>query len=60
MKVILFKRKSILKISAIFVLVISVFMFTTTFGMQNYYKLDFVTVITTSNLNVRNGPRYRL
>lgn len=56
MKVISVKRKSVYKISVIFVFIISIFMFTNAFGMQNYYKLDFVTGITTSNLNVRSGP----
>lgn len=60
MKVISVKKKSIFRVSVILVFVISVLMFSTTFGMQNYYKLDFVTGITTSNLNVRSGPRHRL
>lgn len=60
MKVISIKRKNIFKITAIAIFAICICVFSTTFGMQNYYKLDFVTGITTSNLNVRSGPGTRL
>ena len=57
MKVISIKKKNILKISSILIFLICICVFSSTFGMQSYYKLDFVTGITTSNLNVRSGPR---
>ena len=56
MKVISIKRKSILKISTVCIFGVLILIFSSTFAMQNYYKLDFVTGITTSNLNVRSGP----
>ena len=34
---------------------------TTSFGMQNYYNVDFSTgLVTASALNVRSGPRNKL
>ena len=34
-----------------------IFVCTTSFGMQHYYKLDFSTgIVTASQLNVRSGP----
>lgn len=60
MKVInLEKHKKILKITAAFVLLftISVFTISKTFAMQHYYDLDFTTGIVTADvLNVRSGP----
>ena len=44
----------------IFIISISM-LFSNTFGMYNYEKLDFVTgLVTASVLNVRTGPRYGL
>ena len=57
MKIISIKRKSILKISMVLIFVILVGVFSTSFGMQSYYKLDFSTgLVTASKLNVRSGP----
>ena len=57
MKVIQIKKKSILKLSTIFVFIITLGMVSTSFGMQHYYKLDFVTGLVTADvLNVRSGP----
>ena len=50
------KKKIILlcTISAVFLLI---FISTTSFGMQHYYKLDFSTgLVTADRLNVRSGP----
>lgn len=58
MKLITIKRKNILKILIVFVFIFSIGIFTTSFGMQHYYKLDFSTgLVTGSKLNVRSGPR---
>lgn len=57
MKVIKLKKYIILKacVATVFIAVIGVV--TTSFGMQHYYKLDFVTgLVTASTLNVRSGP----
>lgn len=57
MKIISIKKKNILKISMVIVFVIIVGVFSTSFGMQSYYKLDFSTgLVTASKLNVRSGP----
>lgn len=57
MKIISIKRKNILKISMIIVFITIVGVFSTSFGMQSYYKLDFSTgLVTASKLNVRSGP----
>lgn len=57
MKIITLKKKSILKFTMILVFVVIVGMFTTSFGMQHYYKLDFSTgLVTATELNVRSGP----
>ncbi len=58
MKLLMIKRKTILKIILLFIFIIIVTRFTTAFGMQNYYKLDFSTgLVTATTLNVRSGPR---
>ena len=56
------KTKKILLILCIALLLISISMlFTNTFGMHYYEKLDFVTgLVTASALNVRAGPRNKL
>ena len=57
MKIISIKRKSILKISMVIIFALVVGMFSTSFGMQSYYKLDFSTgLVTATKLNVRSGP----
>ena len=57
MKIISIKKKNILKISMVIVFIIMVGVFSTSFGMQSYYKLDFSTgLVTASKLNVRSGP----
>ena len=57
MKIISIKRKNILKLSMIIIFILAVGMFSTSFGMQNYYKLDFSTgLVTATKLNVRSGP----
>ena len=57
MKIITIKRKSILKFTAIMTFVLMLGMFTSTFAMQHYYKVDFSTgLVTATTLNVRSGP----
>lgn len=59
MKIINIKdKKTIFKISGILVLfIIIVSIFTTSFGMQHYYNVDFSTgLVTATTLNVRSGP----
>ena len=57
MKIIKISRKhiAILVIILLFITIITIF--TTSYGMQNYYNLDFKTgLVTASSLNVRSGP----
>ncbi len=57
MKVITIKRKNIFKITLIMSFILMLGMFTTSFGMQYYYNVDFSTgLVTASTLNVRSGP----
>lgn len=57
MKVLTIKKKSILKTTMILVFTLIVGAFSTSFGMQHYYKLDFSTgLVTATTLNVRSGP----
>ena len=57
MKIITIKKRKIAKISMLLVFTIVVGVFTTSFGMQHYYKLDFSTgLVTATTLNVRSGP----
>ena len=57
MKVITIKRKNIFKITLIISFILMLGMFTTSFGMQYYYNVDFSTgLVTASTLNVRSGP----
>ena len=57
MKIISIKKKSILKISMIIAFITMLGVFSTSFGMQSYYKLNFSTgLVTASKLNVRSGP----
>ena len=57
MKVFSIKRKNILKITAVISFILVIGIFTTSFGMQYYYNVDFSTgLVTASTLNVRSGP----
>ena len=58
MKVIHVRKRKLLMLSSIFLTFIITFgIFSTSFGMQHYYKLDFSTgLVTASKLNVRSGP----
>ncbi|MBP3597691.1 MAG: SH3 domain-containing protein [Clostridia bacterium] len=49
------KKNLIIIMSAVFICGIGIY--TKSFGMQHYYKLDFSTgLVTATNLNVRSGP----
>lgn len=57
MKVIAIKKSNILKIAMTITFIMVVGIFSTSFGMQHYYKLDFSTgIVTATTLNVRSGP----
>ncbi len=57
MKVKIIKKKTIFIIAISLIFVFTIFKFTTSFGMQHYYNVDFVTgLVTASTLNVRSGP----
>lgn len=57
MKVITIKKKNILKTTVVVLFALIICGFSTSFGMQHYYTLDFVTgIVTATNLNVRSGP----
>ena len=57
MKVIKIKKASIIKFITLILFLVIVSTLTTSFGMQHYYNLDFVTgLVTASTLNVRSGP----
>ena len=57
MKIVTIKKKNILTMAMIIVFTIIVCGFSTSFGMQHYYKVDFSTgLVTATNLNVRSGP----
>lgn len=57
MKVITIKKKNILKLLVLMVFIFTICRYTTAFGMQHYYKLDFSTgLVTATTLNVRSGP----
>lgn len=54
------KKKTLILCMTLFLISISI-LFTNTFGMHYYEKLDFVTgLVTASVLNVRAGPRNKL
>ena len=54
------KKRAIILSIMLFLISISM-LFTQTFGMHYYEKLDFVTgLVTASALNVRAGPRNKL
>lgn len=57
MKVIKIKKIRIMQMTTIILFIFIVGMFTTSLGMQHYYKLDFSTgLVTATELNVRSGP----
>lgn len=57
MKVVTIKKKNILKTLVVCIFALMICKYTTAFGMQHYYKLDFSTgLVTASELNVRSGP----
>lgn len=57
MKVITIKKKSILKVTMVMTFLLMIGIFTTSFGMQHYYKVNFSTgLVTATTLNVRSGP----
>lgn len=52
-----FTKKKIMIITTVISSFLLIFLSTTSFGMQHYYKLDFSTgLVTASKLNVRSGP----
>ena len=56
-KIFAIKKKNILKSACSIIIAISILGFSTSFGMQHYYKLDFTTgLVTADRLNVRSGP----
>lgn len=57
MKIFNITKKKIIIISSITLCFLLLFTFTTSFGMQHYYKLNFSTgLVTATTLNVRSGP----
>ena len=57
MKVIAIKKNNIVKTTIIILFMLMICGFTTSFGMQHYYIVDFSTgLVTATNLNVRSGP----
>lgn len=56
-KLLVIKKKKILKSTLAVIIVMGILGFSTSFGMQHYYKLDFTTgLVTADKLNVRSGP----
>lgn len=57
MKIFNITKKKTIIISSLILCTLLIFTFSTSFGMQHYYKLDFSTgLVTASTLNVRSGP----
>ena len=57
MKILKMTKKKTITLSIIAVSLLLIFVGTTSFGMQHYYKLDFSTgLVTATTLNVRSGP----
>lgn len=57
MKVITLKKKNILKSIVICIFTFMICKYTTAFGMQHYYNVDFSTgLVIATELNVRSGP----
>lgn len=56
MKIISIRKKTIFKASAILLFTMIICIFSNSFGMQHYYKVDFSTgLVTATTLNVRSG-----
>lgn len=49
MKIISIKKKTIFKVSGVLLFVMVICIFTQSFGMQHYYKVDFSTGLVTAN-----------
>ena len=61
MRIVKIKKSTLLVILMLFVFAFAITKITTSFGMQNYYNVDFSTgLVTASSLNVRSGPRNKL
>ena len=57
MKVITIKKQTILKVTTLVIFTLMIGIFSTSLGMQHYYKVDFSTgLVTATTLNVRSGP----
>lgn len=57
MKVITIKKQTILKATTLVIFTLMIGIFSTSLGMQHYYKVDFSTgLVTATTLNVRSGP----
>ena len=57
MKVCILKKKRILLLTTIVIFTLILTTLTTSFGIQDYYKVDFSTgLVTATTLNVRSGP----
>ena len=57
MKIITIKKQNILKIIVVCLFAVIICKYTTAFGMQHYYNVDFSTgLVTATELNVRSGP----
>ena len=57
MKVSILKNKRFFIILISLIFIFTILKFTTSFGMQHYYNVDFSTgLVTATNLNVRSGP----
>lgn len=57
MKIISIRKKTIFRASAILLFTMIICIFTSSFGMQHYYKVDFSTgLVTATTLKVRSGP----
>lgn len=57
MKIICMKKKTIVKVTTMLAFLLVIGIYTTSFGMQHYYKVDFATgLVTATTLNVRSGP----
>ena len=57
MKIITIKKKNILKTIVVSIFTLMICRYTTAFGMQHYYNVEFSTgLVTATELNVRSGP----
>ena len=57
MKIISIRKKTVFKASALLLFTMIICIFTNSFGIQHYYKVDFSTgLVTATTLNVRSGP----